>query len=330
MKAPTCCGFRAPICPRDKSISHIVTNKVQKSCNMFFNGHSLSRTKATITLKAKMAAARKRSRETSNRRKKVCGVESIDTGYPSLLIPPIWEENLEGKDRILIPSFPSISPLILNLRNKHSFILWLAMGTKLSTCDRLKKWNIIQSNICSLCDDGRETHLHLFFFRVWKNISENVGFGKTHNSWKDMIPYLKKCLIGKGVEDLLKRITFTASVYYICRERNDRIGTEGTEWSRRPNSSGIATSPVCRWQTTRNGGLQLQKPPAAFSIGFTIPLLYQTFDQALLHFITGLNGSCDKMYWTVIDQNLGYDGQVTQVNSIDILIPKPQFNTPNR
>lgn len=48
---------------------------------------------------------------------------------------------------------------------KHAFLLWLALGRKLKTQDRMKIWDgLLQiTSSCLLCKSVVETHDHLFF-----------------------------------------------------------------------------------------------------------------------------------------------------------------------
>ncbi|XP_071728183.1 uncharacterized protein [Rutidosis leptorrhynchoides] len=51
---------------------------------------------------------------------------------------------------------------------RHAFMVWLLMGERLKTQDRLKEWERnLNSNarlLCSLCKEQEDTHAHLFFF----------------------------------------------------------------------------------------------------------------------------------------------------------------------
>lgn len=46
-------------------------------------------------------------------------------------------------------------------RPKAYFIMWLILHKKLATADRLKKWGLIISKTCTLCDKENETIEHL-------------------------------------------------------------------------------------------------------------------------------------------------------------------------
>lgn len=46
---------------------------------------------------------------------------------------------------------------------KFTFITWLAMLDRLSTMDRVSKWNQGVDTTCVLCNDATETRNHLFF-----------------------------------------------------------------------------------------------------------------------------------------------------------------------
>ncbi|KAL2933787.1 hypothetical protein RDABS01_016906 [Bienertia sinuspersici] len=46
---------------------------------------------------------------------------------------------------------------------KHQFLTWLAFKQRLFTKDRLAKIGILEDQACCLCNNGDESHLHLFF-----------------------------------------------------------------------------------------------------------------------------------------------------------------------
>ncbi|XP_071714208.1 uncharacterized protein [Rutidosis leptorrhynchoides] len=48
---------------------------------------------------------------------------------------------------------------------KHAFVMWLLMGEKLKTQDKLKHWEVSETQVllCSLCEQVSDSHDHLFF-----------------------------------------------------------------------------------------------------------------------------------------------------------------------
>jgi len=62
---------------------------------------------------------------------------------------------------------------------KYSFLLWLAIHDRLSTGDRIKKWNSGQQINCVLCGNVEESRNHLFFSchyttAIWDNLTRRL------------------------------------------------------------------------------------------------------------------------------------------------------------
>ncbi|XP_020258907.1 uncharacterized protein LOC109835341 [Asparagus officinalis] len=111
---------------------------------------------------------------------------------------------------------------------KQSFILWFAIQNRLLTKDRLLKRGVIQSNQCSLCEGGSESHKHLFFdssfsMTVWNGVMEWLKFSWRTCDWRLLLDWYCNSLKVKGSKLKVKRMALAASVYYIWRERNERI-----------------------------------------------------------------------------------------------------------
>ncbi|XP_020260934.1 uncharacterized protein LOC109837204 [Asparagus officinalis] len=111
---------------------------------------------------------------------------------------------------------------------KHSFILWLAIQNRLLTKDRLLKRGVIQSNHCSLCEGGSESHKHLYFdcsfsMTVWNGVMEWLKFSWRTCDWRLLLDWYCNSLKVKGSKLKVKRMAIAAVVYYIWKERNERI-----------------------------------------------------------------------------------------------------------
>nr|GEX81330.1 hypothetical protein [Tanacetum cinerariifolium] len=63
---------------------------------------------------------------------------------------------------------------------RHAFMLWLVIKERLSTQDRLARWNC-QANVeCPLCKKEKDSHAHLFFKcdfaeQIWDNLKMKMG-----------------------------------------------------------------------------------------------------------------------------------------------------------
>lgn len=69
-----------------------------------------------------------------------------------------------------------------NRIHSHSFIAWLALRNRLKTLSRLKKWGIVQLDLCVHCWREEEMEEHLLYDcvlakRVWKKLKQTMGYG---------------------------------------------------------------------------------------------------------------------------------------------------------
>ena len=109
---------------------------------------------------------------------------------------------------------------------RFSFIVWLAVKNRLSTGDRLLKWNPQAMSTCWLCKSVAETRDHLFFECtysevVWRGtIKDLAGLGVS-SKWSRLIRKLETGLQNRTLTFLF-RYCFQALVYAIWFERNAR------------------------------------------------------------------------------------------------------------
>ncbi|XP_071719190.1 uncharacterized protein [Rutidosis leptorrhynchoides] len=75
---------------------------------------------------------------------------------------------------------------------KHALVMWLLMGEKLKTRDKLKRWEVANNQplLCALCDQVPDSHDHLFFvcpysLQVWNRMQGHMEFPIFIDSWKD-------------------------------------------------------------------------------------------------------------------------------------------------
>ena len=131
---------------------------------------------------------------------------------------------------------------------KYSFCVWLAVLNRLSTGDRMGKWNTGPPVTCVLCNRCPETREHLFFSCsygsvIWAALAKNIFKARYSTDWQTLITYISDMQHNK-TETFLVRYIFQVSVYTIWRERNGR--RHGEE----PNT----TARLIRWidKQTRN------------------------------------------------------------------------------
>ncbi|XP_020270915.1 uncharacterized protein LOC109846100 [Asparagus officinalis] len=111
---------------------------------------------------------------------------------------------------------------------KHSFILWLAVQSRLITQDRLCRMGILNANQCVLCTNSQETCHHLFFecqysSTVWNMVMVWMNFSWKSCIWDSIIHWFSLRLNKRGFVENLKRLAFGITVYFIWQERNLRI-----------------------------------------------------------------------------------------------------------
>ncbi|GKB67000.1 RNA-directed DNA polymerase, eukaryota, reverse transcriptase zinc-binding domain protein [Tanacetum coccineum] len=81
--------------------------------------------------------------------------------------------------------------LFSQFQPKHAFLLWLAINERLSTQDRLARWNCQANANCPLCKKEKDSHAHLFFKcefakQGWKKIKDKMGNVKSNNELKNI------------------------------------------------------------------------------------------------------------------------------------------------
>lgn len=109
---------------------------------------------------------------------------------------------------------------------KQSFLLWLAVHHRLTTCDRMLLWNRGVHPSCVLCQHPLETHEHLFFTcnfasRVWEGLTRKQLQHRYTCSFTAILPLLTDSNI-KGTHRYILRLVFQSTVYSIWFERNRR------------------------------------------------------------------------------------------------------------
>ncbi|XP_071695192.1 uncharacterized protein [Rutidosis leptorrhynchoides] len=146
------------------------------------------------------------------------------------LAPPVWEYLRPRAAHVPWYSVVWFSRCI----PRHAFVLWLLMGERLKTQDRLKAWEIHHGAIivCPLCNLVPDTHDHLFFScpfasQVWTLVLQHIDFPISSHAWKDFALLLSPFAKRNIARFVIIKLLFAASVYFIWQERNRRIFKKG-------------------------------------------------------------------------------------------------------
>ncbi|XP_071739234.1 uncharacterized protein [Rutidosis leptorrhynchoides] len=111
---------------------------------------------------------------------------------------------------------------------RHSFLLWLLMGGKLKTQDKLAPWemNANVNLLWPLCSGQQDSHDHLFFAcsfsaQVWTHARSRIQL--LSENWKNVTSILGQFPHKKSAKCIVAKLLFGASVYFIWQERNCRL-----------------------------------------------------------------------------------------------------------
>ena len=109
---------------------------------------------------------------------------------------------------------------------RHSFVLWLAAHTRLSTHDRIYKFTH-GPLACVFCHSQMESHDHLFFACpyssfIWQDLMIRCGLSWNGQCWKDTLQWMSQRLKGKKMHQIIPKMWLGATVYGLWKERNNR------------------------------------------------------------------------------------------------------------
>lgn len=113
---------------------------------------------------------------------------------------------------------------------RFSFSLWLAFHKGFKTKDVLIRYGIDTSAECRLCSNQIESFQHLFFqcpysFHVFFCVLRFCGWKGFHRDWIHIVDYVLHLNLSKLRRSILS-LGLAATVYYIWRERNNRVHGE--------------------------------------------------------------------------------------------------------
>ncbi|XP_071734039.1 uncharacterized protein [Rutidosis leptorrhynchoides] len=114
---------------------------------------------------------------------------------------------------------------------RHAFLLWLLMGEKLKTQDKLQSWERRGPNSglsYSLCRSQMDNHDHLFFECSYSadlcaKVGQVVHIPNWNSSWKNIRDELIPVANRKVAWFIVAKLAFAASTYFIWQERNNRL-----------------------------------------------------------------------------------------------------------
>ncbi|GKE62070.1 reverse transcriptase domain, reverse transcriptase zinc-binding domain protein, partial [Tanacetum coccineum] len=167
-----------------------------------------------------------------DRQDKVCW-RTLDGNLKSFSFGLAWESIRAQRDNVPwfhVVWFSACIP-------RHAFHLWLAMGRKLKTQDKLKQWDVgtsVDLNLlrCPLCKSQPDSHDHLFFScpyssQVWLRITNLADMPSTLPMWDDIVDWLLPISKGNSVNSIVGRLILAASTYFVWQERNNRLFAKG-------------------------------------------------------------------------------------------------------
>ncbi|XP_050207634.1 uncharacterized protein LOC126657053 [Mercurialis annua] len=109
---------------------------------------------------------------------------------------------------------------------RFSFVSWVAIRRRLLTKDKLKMWNVIQDDNCSLCRSNPETAQHLFFdcvisADIWKRVLDWLEIRRQPYCLRREVRWFVRRAKGRSIKANKRRLSFSAAVYAIWRSRNE-------------------------------------------------------------------------------------------------------------
>nr|GEV66261.1 hypothetical protein [Tanacetum cinerariifolium] len=112
----------------------------------------------------------------------------------------------------------------------YAFILWMAVKGRLQTQDRVAVWNLNNNMKCPLCNKTNDSHTHLFFEcgysdMIWKALSGKMKVDNMPSSWSAIIDHYANSPCNNSIWSVVRRIVLATAVYFVCKERNNRLFT---------------------------------------------------------------------------------------------------------
>lgn len=107
---------------------------------------------------------------------------------------------------------------------KFAFVAWLAARDRLSTMDRISKWDHRVDETCVLSKREPKSRNHLFFecvfsASVWEHLTKGILLSNHSNVWQDIVFIISDERM-EGKKRYCLRYAFQAAIHAIWRERN--------------------------------------------------------------------------------------------------------------
>ncbi|XP_024990498.1 uncharacterized protein LOC112524776 [Cynara cardunculus var. scolymus] len=111
---------------------------------------------------------------------------------------------------------------------RHAFILCVALKQRLKMHDKLRFWEAHSDLSCAFCQNGPDSHSHLFFEcpfpnLVWNGLKAKMNLNGVPDNWDDIISMLQQATKGKTIWSIIRRLVLVGTVYHLWHERNNRI-----------------------------------------------------------------------------------------------------------
>ncbi|XP_058775609.1 uncharacterized protein LOC131649882 [Vicia villosa] len=137
----------------------------------------------------------------------------------------IQENKFNGKKfyHMMHPDSPNHEWDNLVIHNKARpravFTFWMLCHRKLPTRMRLFRWGMVNSTVCTFCDQD-ETIDHLFFDccvtqRIWKGVLNWMHIQHESGNWEHELKWLLLHYRGKGWRAELMRMEIAETVYEV-------------------------------------------------------------------------------------------------------------------
>ncbi|GJZ09213.1 hypothetical protein Tco_0543496 [Tanacetum coccineum] len=89
----------------------------------------------------------------------------------------------------------------------------------------------MENLVCPLCSKSNDSHNHLFFkcefsTPIWDATKRKMNAANATNEWDQIVQTMGNFKCSNSIWSVLRRIGLAACVYYVWKERNDRIFTQ--------------------------------------------------------------------------------------------------------
>ena len=97
------------------------------------------------------------------------------------------------------------------------FITWLAMKNRLSTCDRMRQWGMVER--CEFCGERDETRDHLFFaclytYTVWESLAQRLVGRSINPDWHWTVQRIQR-MRPLETYTILAKLLLQTTIYHV-------------------------------------------------------------------------------------------------------------------